>query len=196
VNNLVLTIIWRDEKGELQQKYIDNICTDHSKKCDSFFVRAVWRFHLGEKERSKELEGVTHIIRTGAVLYDPLERLVGDSDGHFHSRVTMCFESLVEQTYGAKWETHTQCKRHAYGPCDSHGGAIKKRVRKAQVRGARMQNELAIGDLCNRDAYFSNTRYLPCSVAYITIYTGHTVSAASTAGTQKGRGNRYVMHLE
>jgi hypothetical protein len=32
----------------LYKKYIDNFCSDESKSCDAFFVRAVWRFHLGD----------------------------------------------------------------------------------------------------------------------------------------------------
>ena len=160
VNNLVLTIIWRDEQGVLQEKHVDNICTDHSKKCDSFFVRAVWKFHLCERgQRSKELEGVTHIIRTGFLDHSHMtDILSGDSGGHFHSRVTMLFESMAQHHFNVKWETHTQCKRHAYGPCDAHGGVTKKRTRRAQVRGERLQSEGDVASLYNRDGYFVNTR--------------------------------------
>jgi hypothetical protein len=48
VTDLIFTILWRDEAGNLQTKYVDNICNDASRKTDSGFTRAIWDFHLRE----------------------------------------------------------------------------------------------------------------------------------------------------
>jgi hypothetical protein len=47
-NDLIFTILWRDEHGQLQTKYVDNICNDDTRRADSGFTRAVWDFHLRE----------------------------------------------------------------------------------------------------------------------------------------------------
>lgn len=150
VSNLVFTVIWRDEEGNLQRKYIDNFCTDKKAKQDSYFTIWVWRAHLRvnllqhqlsrerdpvkrsalqtrlrglEKTGLTEFTGVTHLLRTG------------DSGGHFHSKAVLLFESEVFSAYGIKWETHTLCKRHAWGLCDAHGGAVKRHAQHEAVQG-------------------------------------------------------------
>jgi len=69
------------------------------------------------------LRGVTHIVRTG------------DSGPHFHARANLEWESSVWSTYGIRWETHTLCKRHAWSECDAHGGAGKRAMKAAAVKG-------------------------------------------------------------
>ena len=163
VNNLVFTIKWRDEGGVLRQRYVDNFCSDKTKKSDSFYVRKVWAFHL----RSREIQ---HILKQGfqtqpdgtrvditserrSKLTEELEILkkktggrfefegvthilrTGDSGGHFHSRATMLWESSVWNKCGILWETHTLCKRHAYSLCDAHGGAVKRSIRARCAAG-------------------------------------------------------------
>jgi hypothetical protein len=111
VSNLVFTIIWRDHNNNIQRKYVDNVCTDETKCCDAFFVRHVWEYHLNNrKDPTSEFYRVTHILRSG------------DSGPHFHNRLTIEWESNVQDTYDIEWETHTLCKRHAYGLCDAAGG--------------------------------------------------------------------------
>ena len=46
VANLVFTIKWRDERGQLQYKYVDNFCSDESQKADCMYVKCAWEFHL------------------------------------------------------------------------------------------------------------------------------------------------------
>jgi hypothetical protein len=57
VNNLVLSIYSKDEGGAIRIRYLDNFCTDGSKRADTFFVRAVWRHHL-KKGGSGEFQGL------------------------------------------------------------------------------------------------------------------------------------------
>ena len=73
----MFTVMWNDEQGVPRIKYIDNFCTDGSKRCDSLFVRAVWKYHLSNKDPTGEFVGVTHLLRTG------------DSGPHFQSKVSI-----------------------------------------------------------------------------------------------------------
>ena len=146
VANLVFTIKWRDENGQLQYKYLDNFCSDKTQKSDSMYVQSAWTFHMranylrhqllatgvlspeAKETYTEELEvirrtgqrdefaGVTHIIRTG------------DNGAHLLNRVAMNWESRVHTDYGVVWETHTLAKRHGYSLCDSHGGAVKRTI--------------------------------------------------------------------
>ena len=179
IQNLVFTVEWRDENGELVRRYIDNVCSNlKDMTADSYYVRNVWHTHLRvnaldhqltnpdltpdakhelEQELQKllaslggnsEFRGVTRILRTG------------DNGAHFHSRVTIEFESTAFENYGILWETHTLCKRHGYNLCDAHGGAIKRLVKAAAVRGVMSQTA---EDYCNvinasTDGVFAETK--------------------------------------
>ena len=151
VANLVFTIKWKDEGGNLQYKYVDNFCSDKTQKADAMFVKAAWEFHLRAvflrkqlatfgvlldttraayqveldaiKKTGKrdEFEGVTHIVRTG------------DNGGHLLNRILMNVESNVMRDYGIHYETHTLPKRHGYNLCDAHGGAVKRTINQFGV---------------------------------------------------------------
>jgi hypothetical protein len=151
VANLVFTVKWRDEAGNLQYKYIDNFCSDNTQKSDAMYVKCAWEFHLRpvylrkqlatfgvlspatrtlyEEElaaikatgKRDEFAGVTHIIRTG------------DNGGHLLNKILMTMESSVFQKYGIDYETHTLCKRHGYSLCDAHGGAVKRTINQFSV---------------------------------------------------------------
>jgi hypothetical protein len=109
-NNLIFAMSWK-EGGEIRRKYVSNICTDSSKSCDAYYVIRTWEYHLSQLHNPDgEFHGVTHIIR------------VGDSGPHFHNRLTLLFESFIQERYGVHYEVHTYCKRHAFGLCDSQGG--------------------------------------------------------------------------
>ena len=146
VANLVFTIKWRDENGQLQYKYLDNFCSDETQKADAMFVQSAWTFHMRanylrhqlratgvlspetKQTYTEELEairltrkrdefaGVTHIIRTG------------DNGGHLLNRVVMNWESCVHTDYGIVFETHTLPTRRGYSLCDAHGGAVKRTI--------------------------------------------------------------------
>ena len=152
VNNLVMTVFWRDEAGILQHKYIDNFCADRTivvvkgkkkkhNRCDAYFVINAWELHLGLKPddgtSSGEFDGVTHILRTG------------DSGPHFHCRKTMAFEAHVQTTHNIHWETHTLCKRHAYILCDAHGGQSKVAAAAAAIAGAAPMSALDFANIIN-----------------------------------------------
>ena len=136
-SNLVFTIIWRDEGGELRRKYVDNYLTDRSSKQDSYLTTWMWTAHLkanllhmalkklkgdqsdgasGQRaaimaalqKMPTEFVGVTHILRTG------------DSGSHFQSVMNFLWEISVHSNYGIFLESHTLCKRHAWSLCDSH----------------------------------------------------------------------------
>lgn len=105
VANLVFVVIWRDEEGNTQRKYIDNYCSDHSKKQDSMFVEHVWAWHLrpneirnrlaqtgpsriDDKEREKLLSELQQREKVAAEEFKGVTHIIrtGDSGGHFHSR--------------------------------------------------------------------------------------------------------------
>ena len=151
VANLVFTVKWRDEAGNLQYKYIDNFCSDNTQKSDAMYVKCAWEFHLRPVYLRKQLAtfgvlssatrtlyeeelaaikatgnrdefaGVTHIIRTG------------DNGGHLLNKILMTMESSVFKTYGIDYETHTLSKRHGYNSCDAHGGAVKRTINQFSV---------------------------------------------------------------
>ncbi len=52
VQNLVLTIKWRDEYQRLQFRYINNLCSDETQKADAMYVLACWEFLLRGPEMS------------------------------------------------------------------------------------------------------------------------------------------------
>jgi hypothetical protein len=120
----------------------------------------VWHYHLNHRDDPQsEFHKVTHILRTG------------DSGPHFHNRLTIEFESQVQSNYDIVWETHTLCKRHAYGPCDSAGGglvmissstllsAVKRRARHLACIGKAPIGDVAWIDMINDDeGVFSNHR--------------------------------------
>ena len=111
VANLVFTIKWRDSKGRLQYKYIDNFCSDNTQSADACYVLTCWQAHLrfnllkkiqrenpsqfsGELERElmqiesfdgywREFENVTDIVRTG------------DNGGHLLNKLLCWFASIV-----------------------------------------------------------------------------------------------------
>jgi hypothetical protein len=165
VQDLVFTIVWRDENGVLNRKYVDNYCTDFSKSSDADYVINTWRMHLvlnkmikehketkdGEEktrlwERIRihrassfpnEFEGVTHVLRSG------------DSGSHFHNRLVFDWESEVHSMYGMIWETHNLCKRHAWNLCDSHGAQAKKGAHAAAMAGMAPETALEFATIIN-----------------------------------------------
>ena len=162
--NLVLTIVWCDENGKLQRKYIDNVNSDHIRahnpewknKFGKFgsnvmFVKRVWEFLLrpneirmqlkneamsADKKQELQTELAKHVSEFGDEFEGVTDILrTGDSGPHFHNKVNMFFESSAFKRYGIRWECHTLCKRHAYSLCDAHGGACKRAFRHASVIG-------------------------------------------------------------
>jgi hypothetical protein len=84
INNLVFTIKWRDEFGALLTKYVDNICDDHSKKADSFYVINVWKYHLRSNEIKHTLETKTGLSDTDkSQLNAELASLLSKTGGTF-----------------------------------------------------------------------------------------------------------------
>jgi hypothetical protein len=167
VANLVFTVKWRDEKGQLQYKYVDNFCGDKTQKADCMYVECAWKFHMRANylrhqlcttgvlsaatklEYEEELEairltgkrdefaGVTHIMRTG------------DNGGHLLNRVVMNWESCVHSEYGIVWETHTLPKRHGYSLCDAHGGAVKRTINAFSVAHYDPENAHQFANIIN-----------------------------------------------
>jgi hypothetical protein len=165
VQDLVFTIVWRDENGVLCRKYIDNYCTDATRSADADYVVNSWRMHLvinrmlkehedaedeEEKTRLKslinnhresafpsEFEGVTHVLRSG------------DSGSHFHNRLVFDWESEVHSMYGIIWETHNLCKRHAWNLCDSHGAQAKKGAHAAAMAGMAPETAIEFATIIN-----------------------------------------------
>lgn len=107
VANLVFVVIWKDSQGHIQRKYIDNYCTDASKKQDSMFVEHVWQWHLRPNEiRHKLAQAGADKVTVDGAQRESLEKELrerekfaldefkgvthilrtGDSGGHFHSR--------------------------------------------------------------------------------------------------------------
>ena len=162
--NLVFTIVWCDEHGKLQRKYIDNLNSDHIRAhkkgwrnefgkfgSNVMYVKRVWEHLLRPNEIRTQLKNETMSEDKKKELLIELEKHVndhgdefngatdilrtGDSGGHFHNKVNMLFESSAFKRYGIRWETHTLCKRHAYSLCDAHGGAVKRCARHSAVIG-------------------------------------------------------------
>ena len=154
VSDLIFTVIWRDEKGDFQKKYIDNYCCDKSRIQDQWFTRFAWSAHLkvnqfdhrvrqaraiGDGSRADELqqECDMYLSKGGSIEFRNVTHVLrtGDSGGHFHAKGQLLFESSMFQDYGLFWETHTLCKRHAWNLCDAHGGAGKRRATASAVAG-------------------------------------------------------------
>lgn len=177
VNNLVFTIKWRDEQGILRHRYLDNFCSDRTKKADSFYVRKVWSYHLRTNEilhtlehgtrqsdgtfipltseHRKQLQNQLETLKkttNGRFEFEGVTHILrtGDSGGHFHSRATMFWESGVYFRTGILWETHTLCKRHAYSLCDAHGGAVKRSIRSKCVEGEYPTTAEQFAEIVNR----------------------------------------------
>ena len=75
-SNLVFTIVWRDEKGQLRRKYVDNFCTQRKvkgtsakgNKSDRHYTVMVWARHL-------ELNKVKLMLRRSDLSDDERKRL-------------------------------------------------------------------------------------------------------------------------
>ena len=150
VNNFIMTIKWRDEGGNLQYKYVNNVCSDESKSADAVYALTCWDAHLKPIElrlQLQKLRNSANLQQDDATYQDILAQLneierfdglwdefrgvteiirTGDNGGHLLNRMVMKWESQVYGRYGIIWRTHTLCKRHAYNLCDSHGSGIKK----------------------------------------------------------------------
>jgi hypothetical protein len=187
VNNLVFTVKWKDAKGKLHTKYIDNFCSDSTRKADACYVVHIWNSLLRPNEILHSLQteqltatqrdaleceletlktktggnfeflGVTHILRTG------------DSGPHFHNRVTMRWESGVFKRCGIKWETHTLCKRHAYSLCDAHGGAVARLMARLSLEGEWPNTAQEFAAIVNRLAKSQDCMEAAWAYAYINI---------------------------
>ena len=190
--NLVLTIVWCDENGKLQRKYIDNLNSDHirahnpewKEKFGKFgsnvmFVKRVWEFLLRPNEirtqlkneamsADKKQELLTELAKHVSEFGDEFEGVTdilrtGDSGPHFHNKVNMFFESSAFKRYGIKWECHTVCKRHAYSLCDAHGGACKRAFRHASVIGELPKEAADFARAIIAHAKFGDTRAIAYS---------------------------------
>jgi hypothetical protein len=182
-SNLVFTIVWRDEKGQLRRKYVDNFCTqrkvkgtsEKGNKSDRHYTVMVWARHLelnkvklmlrrsdlSDDERKRLEDRVLELVMAGLDQFDGVTHILrtGDSGAHFHNQVTVYFESSVYQEYGIEWETHTLCKRHAYNLCDAHGGAGKRKAKAAAVAGYGPESAQEFAAILNGDALsFGDTR--------------------------------------
>jgi hypothetical protein len=173
VANLVFTVKWRDEKGRLQYKYIDNFCSDESQSPDATYVITCWQAHLRYNELMMKLSRVVDKAGTEASAINiQLKELnefygywtefkgvthinrTGDNGGHLLNKFLAWWESSVFETYGIYWTTHTLCKRHGYNLCDSHGAVIKKHINsfaKADHRPETAQDFANIINNCLND---------------------------------------------
>lgn len=169
VQNLVFTIKWRDKEGNLQFRYIDNICSDKTQKADCMYVLTCWKFLLRGAELRKRLaddgarapsepglsdpekeEIRKELAEIGVAKSDEFEGVThivrtGDNGAHLLNKILLEFESSVMTTHGIHWVTHTLCKRHGYNLCDAHGGCIKRHVNAASVQGYNVHSEV---DFC------------------------------------------------
>jgi hypothetical protein len=170
VNNLVMSFIWRDENGILQRKYINNITasSDATFGSDSQCTHQTWGAHLKpnrlmhklktlDPKNSQEARTIKSDLTqlkkdmNGVFEFEGVTKITrsGDSGSHFHNRLMMNFESEVYETTGIIWETQLLCKLHAYNLCDAHGGAIKRKFRRAYVSGFRPLRALHFAAIIN-----------------------------------------------
>jgi hypothetical protein len=169
VNNLVMTVIWRDEDDIIQRKYINNISasSDPTFGADSQCTHKTWDFHLKPNRLLHELNKLdpksqkANAIKSdiaklkarmnGVFEFEGVTKITrsGDSGSHFHNRLMMNFESEVYEATGIIWETHLLCKLHAYNLCDAHGGLIKRKFRRAYVGGFRPLRALHFAAIIN-----------------------------------------------
>ena len=182
-SNLVFTIVWRDEQGQLRRKYVDNFCTQRKvkgcqfkgNKTDSHYTVMVWKRHLelnkvnhmlqrsnlSDQEKKMLTDRVAVLMSAGLDEFDGVTHILrtGDSGAHFHNKYVAYFESSVYEVYGIEWETHTLCKRHAYNLCDAHGGAGKRHAKAAAVAGHAPESAQEFAALLNGDrSSFGDTK--------------------------------------
>jgi hypothetical protein len=168
VANLVFTIKWRDENGQLQYKYIDNFCSDETKKSDAMYVKCAWEFHLRPVYLRKQLattgvlsdatkKAYSEELARNDALHGKRDEFAGvthivrtgDNGGHLLNRILMKMESSVYRKYGIDFETHTLPKRHGYNMCDGHGGAVKRTINQFGVSNFDPENAHDFANIIN-----------------------------------------------
>lgn len=137
-------LLYGETRIKSHEEDMSVIRTDSTKSADSMFVRHVWQSHLRinkllkdlrsgpnpeleaevvrlREMRFNEFEGVTSILRTWGQW------------SHFHSRLTLLWESECRSVFDIDWETHALCVKDMR--TISYGGMLKKVSRKAAVQG-------------------------------------------------------------
>jgi len=113
LKNLVLVVLWRDEKGApLQVRKLSNLCGHReSRSCDAYFVRDVFEFHMSPKDdyHTGYLNGFKKIY------------VAGDHGPHFVALKTLLNESMMKSKYGVDIECVFLCSYHAFNRCDGAG---------------------------------------------------------------------------
>ncbi len=128
--DLVVTLHWRED-GVTQTKYIDIPCDDKASNAHNhFFLYQAYKAFLESPD-----------MRTAqAPRFAKLYR-VSDNGEPFLSRYSCIIEAHMQRTYNIEIEAIMMCPHHAWSLCDSHGGAVKPLMHRAEI-----QNQYPVSD--------------------------------------------------